>query len=100
MTSIGDEAFSGCSSLTNVTIGDSVTSIGNYAFYNCSSLTNVTIGDSVASIRNYAFEGCTSLTSITYAGTKSQWDSISKGGHWANGVRATVFCTDGNISIS
>ena len=43
ITSIGDSAFSGYSSLTSVTIPDSVTSIGNYAFSGCSSLKDVYI---------------------------------------------------------
>jgi len=65
VTSIGDYAFSYCSSLTSITIPDSVTSIGEYAFYGCSSLTSITIPDSVTSIGDYAFRGCSSLTSIT-----------------------------------
>jgi len=65
VTSIGSSAFSECSSLTSVTIPNSVTSIGDYAFYKCSSLTSVTIPDGVTSIGDYAFYWCGSLTSVT-----------------------------------
>ena len=64
ITSIGDYAFSYCTSLTSVTIPDSVTSIGNYAFDGCTSLTSVTIGNGVTSIGRNAFFGCTSLKEV------------------------------------
>ena len=65
VTSIGDSAFSWCSSLTSITIPDGVTSIGSFAFFRCSSLTSITIPDGVTSIGSAAFYFCHSLTSIT-----------------------------------
>jgi len=65
VTSIGEGAFSGCTSLTSITLPEGVTSIGSYAFDDCTSLRSITIPDSVTSIGSYAFDDCTSLRSIT-----------------------------------
>ena len=58
-------AFSYCTNLTSVTVGDAVKSVGFFAFYGCSALKSATIGDGVEIIGSGAFSGCSSLESLT-----------------------------------
>ena len=76
-----------------------VTSIGNSAFCYCSDLTSITIPDSVTNIGYGAFRGCSGLTNISFEGTKEQWNAITKGDNWNDGVATdcTITCSDGTI---
>ena len=58
VTSIGDSAFWGCRSLSDIVIPSSVTSIGDSAFWDCSSLSKIVIPSSVTSIGDCAFDNC------------------------------------------
>ena len=80
---IGESAFQSCTSLTSVTIPDSVTSIRDAAFNGCTSLTSVMIGNSVTNISiessygsYYAFGNCAKLTAITVVPQNSFYSSI------------------------
>jgi len=80
ITSIGDSAFFGCTSLTSITMPNSITGIGRAAFQGCNSLTNVTIPSGVTFIGSGAFADCTKLTSVTFNGlidTSAPWSDTS-----------------------
>ena len=64
VTSIGDSAFYGCRSLSNIVIPNSVTSIGDSAFKGCKSLGSLVIPNSVTNIGKGAFKWCKSLVEI------------------------------------
>lgn len=87
--------FTGCESLTTVTISNSITRIGNMTFYNC-GIVNITIPNSVRFIDNQAF-GSSNLTEIIFNGTVEQWNAIEKNAHWCEGRTIEVICTDGSI---
>jgi hypothetical protein len=55
LTSIGEGAFYGCSSLSAITLPDGLTSIGDRTFDSCSSLSAITLPDGLTSIGQWAF---------------------------------------------
>ncbi len=64
VTSIANNAFSGCESLTGISIPDSVISIGENAFHDCESLTNVRLPKNLTEISYGLFSSCSSLETI------------------------------------
>ena len=80
VTSIGNSAFAGYSSLSNVVIPYSVKSIGNYAFLQCSGLTEIDIPNSVESIGLGTFEGCDELVqlSLPFIGSNNSGNEFTK----------------------
>ena len=72
---IANYAFYKCSTLTSVTIPESVASIGRNAFYDCSSLTSVTIGSGVTNIGYNAFSDCSNLKDV-HISDLSAWCNI------------------------
>jgi hypothetical protein len=76
-----------------------VTSIGKGAFSGCTSLTSVTIGASVKNIDMYALQSCSAITTINYLGTVSEWNEVTLSANWGDYTgEYTIYCTDGSIA--
>lgn len=64
LSNIRSSVFQDCTSLTSIHIPDSVTFLGNSAFQGCTSLESVTIGSGVPSLGSGTFRDCTSLRQV------------------------------------
>lgn len=68
VTAVADAAFKGCTKLTKVTFGNTITKIGKSTCEGCTALTTVSVGNKVKSIGDRAFYSCSKLKSVSNAG--------------------------------
>ncbi|MBQ9742566.1 MAG: leucine-rich repeat protein, partial [Ruminococcus sp.] len=69
LTGMGMGAFYGCSSLESISIPTQCINLGPHLFYGCSSLKNVTLSSVTVDIPRYCFSFCGSLEEITLPST-------------------------------
>ncbi len=96
--SIGNYAFIGCTRLTNVTIGTSVTILGWGAFYYCSSLTSVYFQGNCPGYEGAVFDGDNNATIYYLPGTRG-WGTIFGGCPTALWVRPDPVILSGSGGI-
>ncbi len=73
---IESSVFADCDSLSSIALPTGVTSIGDYAFENCSDLKKIEIPSTVSNIGYKAFYN-TGIKDVHYAGSESEWNSIT-----------------------
>ena len=61
-----NNTFSGCRSLTSITLASTLNEISPGLFYNCSSLTEIIVPENVTSIGSSAFKGCTNIREMIF----------------------------------
>jgi hypothetical protein len=70
-SSIGSNAFNGCTNLRNITLPSDLTSIDSNAFGGCTSLTTITIPPGATTISQGMFSGYPSLETVTFENNSS-----------------------------
>ncbi len=73
---LGNGAFSGCTSLTSLTLPDGLTTIDSGVFRSCDSLTTITLPDTLMWVDGNSFKYCKNLATVYYKGTARQWEQI------------------------
>ena len=97
--SIGGYAFWGCGEIREAFIFESIEHIGNDAFSYCVSLKQITLPATLKSIGDYAFYGCSSLFDMYFSGTAEEWRAIEKGEEWrAAAALFVIHCSDYSLT--
>lgn len=97
LTTIGQEAFTGCTALTAIDIPNSVTTIRDYAFAGDNALETVTFGTGLQSVGFAAFYYCYSLESVTFNATHCNSFSSKVWEGTGNGTKTLTIGTNVNV---
>ncbi|MDO4502894.1 MAG: leucine-rich repeat domain-containing protein [Coriobacteriia bacterium] len=65
VTSVGSNAFKGCTALKTVSLGSSLKTVGSSAFAGCTSLAKFTAGSKLTTVGTSAFSGCKKLATVS-----------------------------------
>ena len=95
---IGESAFSGCISITDLELPEGIITLYSEAFSDCYALKTVTIPSTMGIICERVFENCSELEEILFNGTKEEWEEIELNDDWNKGIKAlAVKCTNGYV---
>lgn len=86
VTIIQQQAFYLCGSMSSITLSKNLTAIGGWAFDHCSALTSITIPSKVTDMGDYMFQQCLGLTAVNFAGKVAPVNTTDE---WFNGPTAT-----------
>ena len=77
ISNISNMAFKGCTGLTEIKVPESVGQIGPGAFNGCTNLKSVLLEKNIKTINTNAFNDCTNLSDVKYNGYKTDWDKVT-----------------------
>jgi|GEM_PF-2796756 len=93
-TELAGTMFQNCHKLKSVVLPQNITVLNDYLFNNAENLSSIDIPVTVTEMKIGSFS-CAKNLVINYAGTKAQWDAITKtAGQWNNQSNIKVVCTD------
>lgn len=100
ITEMNSYNFEKCYKINNLNF-DSIIEIPSNCFIDCSSLTTLSLGNSLTHINASAFVNCTSLTSITFNGTIAEWNAITLDTGWydSDTPLTQINCLDGTVNL-
>lgn len=94
---IGASAFNGCSSLKSIELPVRLQKIGFNAFYSCTNLSSIEIPNSVTTIEGFAFNNCSGLKTITIP---TNVETIGNRAFYDCKSLTEILAADGNESFS
>ena len=122
ITTIPDDAFSGCNTIESITLPEQVVTIGSRAFKGCEALAELPLRDGIRTIGDKAFEGCTAVDEVTlpasvesigsgvfayckgelttYCAIPNQSEDATATSHWLNGSTFDSVNVAGRVGAS